>query len=84
MSLITSKKLTSTLDPKVVSAELCQYLEENLLAPGIELSAEKPLKEVGIDSIALMDLVLFFERQYQVTFSHRMVDARKYRKREDT
>jgi acyl carrier protein len=68
-SLIPIKNLTSA----IVCQELCEYLSTNILAKGVLINENVPLKEVGVDSVALMDLVLFMERQYNFLFPLEML-----------
>lgn len=49
-------------DPKVIAAKLCEFARTNFVAEGVEFDENSPLSEAGIDSFALVELVLFCER----------------------
>jgi acyl carrier protein len=49
-------------DPKVIAAKLCEFARTNFVAEGVEFTENSPLSEAGIDSFALVELVLFCER----------------------
>ena len=49
-------------DAKIISEQLCQYARANFVAEGVEFNEQSPLAEAGIDSFALMELLLFCER----------------------
>lgn len=44
--------------------ELCAHLRRHVLAPGVACDADTPLASVGIDSMALLELVLLLERRH--------------------
>lgn len=47
-----------------ISAELCAFLQDNILAPGTSIQPDSELALLGVDSYSLMELVLFIERRY--------------------
>lgn len=49
-------------DPKVITAKLCEFARSNFVAEGVEFDENSPLSQAGIDSFALVELVLFCER----------------------
>ena len=49
-------------DPKKISAKLCEFARTNFVAEGVEFDENSPLSQAGIDSFALVELVLFCER----------------------
>jgi len=54
--------MTPETDPKIIAAKLCEFARTNFVADGVEFDAHSPLSEAGIDSFALVELVLFCER----------------------
>ncbi|MFZ1692569.1 MAG: phosphopantetheine-binding protein [Flavobacteriales bacterium] len=44
--------------------ELCAHLRRHVLAAGAACDADTPLASVGIDSMALLELVLLLERRH--------------------
>jgi acyl carrier protein len=53
-------------DPQAVAAELCQFVRTHLLAGGVAFDENRLLAEVGIDSFALVELLLHCERVFGV------------------
>ena len=49
-------------DPQKIAAKLCEFARTNFVAEGVEFDEHSPLSQAGIDSFALVELVLFCER----------------------
>ena len=49
-------------DTKIITAKLCEFARTNFVAEGVEFDEHSPLSQAGIDSFALVELVLFCER----------------------
>lgn len=56
-------------DISVICAELCDFVSTNILAEGIELTAQTNLNSLGVDSFSLIEIVLFIERQYGIVLT---------------
>lgn len=54
--------MTPEKDPKVIAAKLCEFARTNYVAEGVNFDENSPLADAGIDSFALVELVLFCER----------------------
>ena len=54
--------MTSEKDPKTIAAQLCQFARTNFVAEGTDFDENSPLAQAGIDSFALVELLLFCER----------------------
>ena len=54
--------MTSQKDPKTIAAQLCQFARTNFVAEGAEFDENSPLAKAGIDSFALVELLLYCER----------------------
>ena len=54
--------MTPETDPKKIAAKLCEFARTNFVAEGVEFDENSPLSQAGIDSFALVELVLFCER----------------------
>ncbi len=55
------------LESEEISKELINFLSSNVLAEGVSVDENITLREIGVDSLALMQAILFLERQYQTT-----------------
>jgi len=54
--------MTPQKDPKIIAEQLCEYARTNLVADGAAFNEHSPLADAGIDSFALMELLLYCER----------------------
>ncbi len=54
--------MTSLPDPKTIAAKLCEFARTNFVADGETFDEHSPLAKAGIDSFALVELLLFCER----------------------
>jgi acyl carrier protein len=54
-------------ETETICAQLCQFARAQLMAEGASLAADTPLADAGIDSFALVELLLFCERTFGVT-----------------
>lgn len=53
-----------------VAQELLKFIKGEIVDPSIEISETTDLQNVqGIDSMAMVQIVLFIERKFDVTFS---------------
>jgi acyl carrier protein len=60
--LILRELMIPETDPKIIAAKLCEFARTNFVAEGVEFDEHSPLSQAGIDSFALVELVLFCER----------------------
>ena len=54
--------MTPETDPKKIAAQLCEFARSNFVAEGQDFDENSPLAQAGIDSFALVELLLFCER----------------------
>lgn len=59
--------MNAIADKKTISAELCGFLRANVLAASVECDESTSLRDLGMDSFAMIELILFVERQYLVS-----------------
>jgi len=52
-----------------ITEELKKYIEQNILAPDVKINADTNLQDAGIDSFSTIEIILFIERTYGVSFS---------------
>jgi acyl carrier protein len=58
--------MTPQTAPKIIAAQLCEFARTNFVADGAEFDEHSPLAKAGIDSFALVELLLFCERMLGV------------------
>ncbi len=49
-----------------IIGEIKKYIENNILAEDIRIEADTNLKEIGIDSFSIVEIILFIERRFGV------------------
>ena len=54
------------LNHEKICGELCGFLSENILAEGVHVDHETGLGSLGVDSYALLEVLLFIERRFNV------------------
>jgi acyl carrier protein len=47
--------------------DIVEFLRSNVLAPEVSLDAHTPFRAVGMESISLVELLLFIDRRFGVT-----------------
>ena len=55
------------MDTNIIIAEIKKYIENNILAAGMQVDAATDLKHVGIDSFSTVEIILFIERKFGVS-----------------
>jgi len=56
----------ATADGTTIHADLCRFLVDELLDPSVAFDDHAELSALGVDSFALMEVLLFVERQWNV------------------
>lgn len=54
-------------DVTIICQELTNFLRANILAKGVEFDENKQLSSVGVDSLSLVEILLFVERRFGVS-----------------
>jgi acyl carrier protein len=52
------------MDNNQIEADIIHFLEANILHENIKIPANKLLRELGIDSFSIVEIILFIERKY--------------------
>ncbi len=58
--------MTSNDTHEQIVSGLIEYLETNVIASNVEFDASVSLSELGIDSVALVEVLLFIESRFGV------------------
>ena len=57
-----------------IEKELIEFISSHILAKEVQLSNETVLKEVGLDSFSIVEIMLFIERKFDVLIpDHKML-----------
>ena len=57
----------AALCPQHVGEALCDFLRTEVLAEGVAFDAATPLSELGVDSLSIVEVLLFVERHFGVS-----------------
>lgn len=49
-----------------LARDLLSFLRKRILAEQVDFTIDTPLEEVGIDSVSLLELLLYLERQHGI------------------
>jgi len=52
------------MEVKLIEYSIIQFLQNNILAENVSISADTVLNDIGIDSYSIVEIVLFIERHY--------------------
>lgn len=55
-----------SVDKAKIAEELSNYLVKNVLAAGIKLKSNEPFSAVEIDSVTVIELVMFIEEKFRI------------------
>lgn len=47
-----------------VESDILNFLIKNILAENVSITASVPLRDIGIDSFSIVEIILFIERKY--------------------
>jgi acyl carrier protein len=63
-----SEENNHTQDPQVdkIALELCGYLKGSIVDKNLTVEPDTSFSKIGIDSLAIIELVLFVERKFNV------------------
>ncbi len=54
------------MDTKIIIEDLKVYIEKNILSADTKIEASTNLKQAGVDSFSIVEIILFIERKYGV------------------
>lgn len=55
------------MEQQHIEEEIKKYIEKNILAAAVKIDAATDLKNTGIDSFSIVEIILFIERRYGVS-----------------
>ena len=59
------------ISKETICNELVLYVQKNILDGSVSITAETPFKQVGLDSMSIIELVLFIERKFNVAITEK-------------
>ena len=54
------------MDENIIIADIKKFIETNILAGDIMLEADTNLKNIGIDSFSIVEIMLFIQQNYNI------------------
>ena len=57
------------MDTTTILQEIKKYIETNILAGDVKIDAHTNLKDAGIDSFSIVEIILFIERRFGVVIT---------------
>ena len=55
-----------TLSAAEIGTAICEFLESQVLSDGVAVTLETALDTIGVDSFAIVEIVLFLERRFEL------------------
>lgn len=55
------------MDSTLIIADIKKYIEKNILSADVKVDAATDLKQLGIDSFSIVEIILFIERFYGIS-----------------
>lgn len=52
------------MDTKTIEADIILFLKSNILAEEVVITPTSVLKDLGVDSFSIVEIILFIERKY--------------------
>ncbi|MCF8068327.1 MAG: hypothetical protein K9L30_07060 [Desulfobacterales bacterium] len=58
--------MTEPITADQIEEALFDFIKSKLVAPGVDFDSDTKLADIGIDSISLVELLLFLERSFSI------------------
>jgi acyl carrier protein len=52
------------METSEIEKSLIIFLKKNILSDGVNINSDSSLRDVGIDSFSIVEIILFIERKY--------------------
>ena len=59
-------------------SEIITFLSNNILAEGVVITPQTVLRETGIDSYSIVEIILFVERQYNYVMPDHLLKSENF------
>lgn len=54
------------MDIEIIESDIITFLVNNIVAPNTVITATTVVRDIGIDSFSIVEIILFIERKYGV------------------
>jgi len=58
-----------------LAGDLLSFIRSRILADNVDFSVDTPLEKVGIDSVSLLEILLYLERQFDIYIADESLTA---------
>ena len=59
-------KKSHEFNADTLAGDLLSFVRSRILADNVDFSVDTPLQKVGIDSVSLLEILLYLERQFDI------------------
>ena len=66
------------MNKETYEKDIITFLKNNILADGVVISAQSNLRESGIDSYSIVEIILFIERQYSYIIPDHLLKSENF------
>ncbi len=57
-----------------IKKELCDFIQKNIISDDIEFNENSILKEIGVDSYSIVEILLFIERKFGIILPENLLN----------
>lgn len=68
-------KKTHEFNADGLAGDLLSFIRTRILADNVDFSVDTPLQNVGIDSVSLLEILLYLERQFDIYIADESLTA---------
>ncbi len=68
-------KKSHEFNPDTLAGDLLSFIRSRILADNVDFSVDTPLQKVGIDSVSLLEILLYLERQFDIYIADESLTA---------
>lgn len=66
------------MEKGLYETDIITFLKNNILAEGVELTPHTALRETGIDSYSIVEIILFIERKYNYVMPDHLLKSESF------
>ena len=68
-------KKSHEFNADTLAGDLLAFIRSRILADNVDFSVDTPLQKVGIDSVSLLEILLYLERQFDIYIADESLTA---------
>lgn len=63
---------------EIYETAIINFLKNNILAEGVDINPQTVLREIGIDSYSIVEIILFIERKYNYVILDHLLQSENF------